>query len=357
MRLWRRFVGSTRAKVAVGMLAGALIALPAGVWAATSFSDVPTSHPFYNEISAVAEAGIAQGFNDGTYRPANDITRQAMAAFMERGVGRAVSDAAHPLVVLVPNEDNEVAAVFLDGGATGAGTTGYVHLSASMYASSTNATTGGCPCRVEVRLMSGNAVVKASYLSVPLDANGDTAVGTTSLDTVVKVTGDFSRRYTLIARVLEGSAMISSDASLVATYFPLSGDGDNTATYEMSCPKDDPFEQNDAYGSEAILYFGATTTAAVCPGDPDWYFDPDQVDFSSMINVTVDQFNNAEGNIDVCLYRFSSQVACSTGTGNSEVISYPVALSGTFSIHVYLAADAGSLPGNTYTLTTTQIGP
>ena len=90
------------------------------------------------------------------------------------------------------------------------------------------------------------------------------------------------------------------------------------------------------------------------------YFDgnppPSVLQVPGAIDITV-EFSHAEGNIDVCLYRFSSVVACSTGTGNTENISHPVALSGTFSIQVYLAADSGSVPGNTYRLTSTQAGP
>jgi hypothetical protein len=45
------------------------------------FSDVPISSPFCGEIKWMTDAGIASGFVDGTFRPANNISRQAMAAF------------------------------------------------------------------------------------------------------------------------------------------------------------------------------------------------------------------------------------------------------------------------------------
>lgn len=51
---------------------------------AASFSDVPVSHPFYDEIEWVAEAGVANGFPDGTYRPGDPVTRGSMAAFLQR---------------------------------------------------------------------------------------------------------------------------------------------------------------------------------------------------------------------------------------------------------------------------------
>ncbi|MEO6349374.1 MAG: proprotein convertase P-domain-containing protein [Candidatus Limnocylindrales bacterium] len=48
------------------------------------FSDVAITHPFCPEIAWMKAAGISTGFGDGTYRPASDVTRQAMSAFMSR---------------------------------------------------------------------------------------------------------------------------------------------------------------------------------------------------------------------------------------------------------------------------------
>ena len=48
------------------------------------FSDVPTSSPFYAEVTWMADAGISTGYPNGTFRPAANVTRQAMAAFMYR---------------------------------------------------------------------------------------------------------------------------------------------------------------------------------------------------------------------------------------------------------------------------------
>jgi len=45
-----------------------------------TFSDVPPSHPFYLEIEWVAAQGIFAGFADGTFRPASPLSRQAAAS-------------------------------------------------------------------------------------------------------------------------------------------------------------------------------------------------------------------------------------------------------------------------------------
>lgn len=49
-----------------------------------SFSDVSPGHPFYDEIEWLAHAGITTGYPDGTFRPGAPVTRQAMAAYLER---------------------------------------------------------------------------------------------------------------------------------------------------------------------------------------------------------------------------------------------------------------------------------
>lgn len=52
------------------------------------FTDVPTEHPFYRQIAWLAGQGISTGWAmpDGTkqFRPADAVTREAMAAFLER---------------------------------------------------------------------------------------------------------------------------------------------------------------------------------------------------------------------------------------------------------------------------------
>jgi predicted extracellular nuclease len=51
------------------------------------FNDVPITHPFCEEIKWMADNGISTGYEDGTYRPMLNVTRQAMAAFLQRMVG------------------------------------------------------------------------------------------------------------------------------------------------------------------------------------------------------------------------------------------------------------------------------
>jgi Tol biopolymer transport system component len=68
-------------------LAGSPTFDPPGV---ASFSDVSTSHPFFAEVEWLVEQGITEGFSDDTYRPSSAVTRQAMSAFIYRTVGSPV---------------------------------------------------------------------------------------------------------------------------------------------------------------------------------------------------------------------------------------------------------------------------
>ncbi len=73
-------------RLALVILATAVVAFPAGALASHQFSDVPDSNIFHNDISAVKNAGVTLGCNAaGTlYCPSDYVTREQMAAFMNR---------------------------------------------------------------------------------------------------------------------------------------------------------------------------------------------------------------------------------------------------------------------------------
>ncbi len=68
-------LGASLASTAPGGGAGGRIA---------GFVDVPASHPFVEEIEWLVDEGIAAGYPDGTFQPALPVTRGAMAAFLWR---------------------------------------------------------------------------------------------------------------------------------------------------------------------------------------------------------------------------------------------------------------------------------
>lgn len=52
--------------------------------AMSPFVDVPTNHHFYKEIAWMHSSKISTGYDDRTYRPHDNVIREAMAAFMQR---------------------------------------------------------------------------------------------------------------------------------------------------------------------------------------------------------------------------------------------------------------------------------
>ena len=67
------------------ILVTALLALPMGiVLASHQFSDVPDSNPFHGDIDALVDSGVTAGCGGGRYCPKAAVTREQMAAFMNR---------------------------------------------------------------------------------------------------------------------------------------------------------------------------------------------------------------------------------------------------------------------------------
>jgi glucose/arabinose dehydrogenase len=52
-----------------------------------AFADVPTTHPFYNDIGKLSGRGVTVGTGNGNFSPDQPVLRQEMAAFIIRAVG------------------------------------------------------------------------------------------------------------------------------------------------------------------------------------------------------------------------------------------------------------------------------
>ncbi len=55
--------------------------------ASATYTDVPTSHPFFNEIAQLSKSGITQGCGNGQFCPDSPVTRGQMATFLSRALG------------------------------------------------------------------------------------------------------------------------------------------------------------------------------------------------------------------------------------------------------------------------------
>jgi hypothetical protein len=52
-----------------------------------TFNDVPTNHPFFRVIEALAASGITSGCGNGNFCPGGAVTRQEVAKFIARALG------------------------------------------------------------------------------------------------------------------------------------------------------------------------------------------------------------------------------------------------------------------------------
>ena len=54
---------------------------------AATFGDVPTSHPFFQFVEALASSGITAGCGNGNFCPDQPLTRGQMAVFLSKALG------------------------------------------------------------------------------------------------------------------------------------------------------------------------------------------------------------------------------------------------------------------------------
>ncbi len=73
-----------RSTLSVAALLVALAAFPLGALASHTFPDVPGSNIFHADISALADSGVTTGSGGGNFCPSAFVTREQMAAFMNR---------------------------------------------------------------------------------------------------------------------------------------------------------------------------------------------------------------------------------------------------------------------------------
>ncbi len=75
---------SRRRMAAIIFVVAGLLAVPAYVLASHQFTDVPNSNTFHDDIDAIADVGVTTGCAAGKYCPKDYVTREQMAAFLNR---------------------------------------------------------------------------------------------------------------------------------------------------------------------------------------------------------------------------------------------------------------------------------
>jgi hypothetical protein len=222
----------------VGVVA-LMLAMPVLVSAAFPFTDVPTSNTYYTSISRLYGARITTGCSATKFCPNANVTRGQMAAFLNRGLGRAGNDwgATGFADDWAAFNDNSLGALNLvHGGATGG--TGLVLVTASVSAYTREA--GVCPCELAVWLVNVNtgeespAVFQTiTNVASPPDDNLDAWYETsTSMNYLFTVSSGATNTYVLGSSIntttpptdVNGSG---AEWSMSAVYIPFGPNGSN----------------------------------------------------------------------------------------------------------------------------------
>ncbi|HWK22335.1 MAG TPA: S-layer homology domain-containing protein [Ureibacillus sp.] len=77
--------------------------IPFNSSAATTFKDVPNSHSYYKQISYLVENGFVSGYNDGTFKPENKLTRAHAALIIAKAMGLDLNNVQNPGYTDVPS--------------------------------------------------------------------------------------------------------------------------------------------------------------------------------------------------------------------------------------------------------------
>lgn len=149
MQRWTERVATMAAIVILASLA----AFGGAAQASHGFSDVDDEHPFHDEIGAIADAGITTGYDDGTFRPGEAVTRQAMAAFLTRASAQA--HARTDSVSLTPAQPTVIVDMATMSSPVATGSTWVL---ASVDVAFATPHEASCPCELGVRLSDGSTV-------------------------------------------------------------------------------------------------------------------------------------------------------------------------------------------------------
>lgn len=78
-------------KVAVASALTVAFAVPAFAASANPFSDVPAKHWAYDAVNKLAQAGVVDGYEDGTYKGDKTLTRYEMAQIVAKAMNKSLN--------------------------------------------------------------------------------------------------------------------------------------------------------------------------------------------------------------------------------------------------------------------------
>jgi|GEM_PF-5895337 len=227
-------------------LTSLIVAMPVLVSASHQFTDVPTSNTFHTSINNLYGARLTGGCSTGKFCPGANVTRGQMAAFLNRSLGRAVSDAGYGSEYWAELDDLVAGEVTLKtGGGTGGTAYVWVHGDFSGWTDEP----GICPCEIELYLSSSESLETSTsmYEMIGTESVQGYMNGAVSVSHLFAVPSGQSVTYYLNASIystLAPSPEIEFDSAfayeLTAMYLPFDWDGSNPTIDEVA-----PFAPSD----------------------------------------------------------------------------------------------------------------
>ncbi|WP_260982647.1 S-layer homology domain-containing protein [Lysinibacillus fusiformis] len=95
MSKWRKSK-YLKAITAMALTASTIVVVTPIASEASSFKDVHRTHPFYDEIKNLNDRGIINGFQDGTFKPEQNLTRGQAAKIIASVLGLDTSNVSNP---------------------------------------------------------------------------------------------------------------------------------------------------------------------------------------------------------------------------------------------------------------------
>jgi hypothetical protein len=213
------------------MLVLAIGVVPMVALATDNFSDVPTDNQFHDAINSLYDARITRGCTTSPplkYCPQDDVNRQQMAGFLNRGLGRVAG--AQGSADATADATLTVASITLDTGGLPGGT-GFVLVTGSASGLTASSTT--CPCALGVRVRNATAGQEPTLWqfdevsNTPTYFGGLLRVGSASQSWVFSVPSGTTQTFQLRATVDMTGATgdINVQGHITAVYVPFGSAG------------------------------------------------------------------------------------------------------------------------------------